>query len=61
MQGQVMAHHETINRRHKKWGIISQVFRHNIRRHGKIFQVCTVITQLTIKNGKLLFKVEYKD
>ncbi len=61
MQGKVRAHHETLNRQLKKWGILSQVYRHDIMRHGKVFRACAVVTQLTIENGDPLFKVEYKD
>jgi hypothetical protein len=61
MQGRVRARHKTLNGRLKKWGILSQVYRHDIMQHGNMFQVCAVVTQLTIKNGELLFKVEYED
>jgi hypothetical protein len=61
MQGRIRARHETLNRRLKKWGIISQVFHHDIRRHGDVFRACTVITQLTIEHGEPLFAVEYGD
>jgi hypothetical protein len=61
MQGCVRARHETINGRLKNWGILSQVFRHDIRRHGDVFRACAVITQLAIKHGEPLFSVEYKD
>jgi hypothetical protein len=29
--------------------------------HGDVFRACTVVTQLTIKNDKPLFEVEYED
>jgi hypothetical protein len=45
----------------KNWGILSQVYRHDIMRHGEVFRACAVVTQLTIENGELLFEVEYKD
>jgi hypothetical protein len=61
MQGRVRAHHETLKGRLKNWGIISQVFRHDIRRHGNVFRACAVITQLIIKHGEPLFVVEYGD
>jgi hypothetical protein len=61
MQRRVRAHHETLNRRLKNWVILSQVYRHDIMQHGNVFQACAVVTQLTIKNGELLFEVEYKD
>jgi hypothetical protein len=61
MQGRVRACHETLNRRLKTWGIVSQVFRHHITMHGDVFQTCAVVTQLTIENGEPLFEVEYAD
>jgi hypothetical protein len=51
MQGRVMARHETLNGRLKNWGILSQVYRHDIMRHGEVFRACAVVTQLTIENG----------
>ncbi len=44
----------------KKWGILCQVYRHDIMRHGNVFRACAVVTQLTTKNGEPLFEVEYK-
>jgi hypothetical protein len=61
MQGCIRARHKMLNGWLKNWGILSQVYYHNIRHHGDIFWTCAVITQLTIKNGKLLFEVEYGD
>jgi hypothetical protein len=45
----------------KNWGILSQVYCHDIMRHGNVFQACAVVTRLTIENGELLFEVEYED
>ncbi len=59
--GRVRARHEPLNRWLKNWGILSQVYQHNIMRHGDVFRACAVVTQLTIKNGEPLFEVEYKD
>ena len=61
MQGRVRARHETLNGRLKNWGILSQVFRHDIRSHGEVFRACAVVTQLAIDDGELLFEVEYED
>ncbi len=61
MQGRVRVRHETLNGRLKNWGILSQVFCHDIWRHGDVFRACAVITQLTIEHGELLFVVEYGD
>ncbi len=61
MQGRVRARHEMLNGQLKNWGILSQVYRHNIMRHGNVFRACAVVMQLIIKNGELLFEVEYED
>ncbi len=61
MQERVRARHETINGHLKNWGILSQVFRHDIRCHGEVFQACAVLTQLTIEQGEPLFSIEYED
>jgi hypothetical protein len=61
MQGRVRVHHKMLNRQLKNWGILSQVYQHDIMQHSNVFRACTVVTQLTIKNGEPLFEVEYKD
>ncbi len=61
MQGRVRAHHNALNGWLKNWGILSQVYRHDIMRHGDVFRACVVVKQLTIKNGEPLFEVEYED
>ncbi len=45
----------------EKLGILSQVYRHDIMRHGEVFWAYAVVTQLTIENGEPLFEVEYED
>jgi hypothetical protein len=61
MQGRVRVWHETLNRRLKNWGILSQVFRHHVLLHGNVFWACAIITQLTTEDGEPLFEAEYKD
>jgi hypothetical protein len=61
MQGRMRARHKMLNGRLKKGGILSQVYHHDIMRHGNVFRACAVVTQLTIENGEPLFEVEYKD
>jgi hypothetical protein len=53
--------HETLNRRLKNWGILSQVFRHHVLLNGNVFRACAIITQLTTEDGEPLFEAEYKD
>ena len=57
LQGRVRGRHKTLNGRLKNWGILSQVFRHNITMHGDVFRVCAVVTQLTVENSEPLFEV----
>ena len=61
MQGCVRYRHETFNGRLKNWGILSQVFCHDIKLHGKVVRTCAVLTQLIVENGEPLFPVEYSD
>ena len=62
MQGIARSRHETFNGRLKAWGILGNVYRHDIvREHGTVFYACAIITQLSIANGEPLFEVEYGD
>jgi len=61
MQARVRSRHETFNGRIKNWGILEQVYRHDITSHGTVLYACAVITQLAIDNGEILFEVEYED
>jgi len=60
MQSCTRYRHETINGCFKTWGTL-QTYRHDIRRHGKVFRAIAIMTQLAISNGSLLFSVEYED
>ena len=55
----VSARHKTINARLKYWGIMAQVYHHDIENHGYVFWVVAVITHLTVENKKPLFEVYY--
>ena len=61
MQARVRSRHETFNARLKFWGILGQVYRHNILKHSSVFYACAVITQLIVANEEPLFEVEYGD
>jgi hypothetical protein len=37
-QSRVHSRHETINGRFKTWGVLSQVYRHNITCHSEVFR-----------------------
>jgi hypothetical protein len=60
-ESRVRSHHETINECFKTWGILSQVYRHNIARYGEKFRAVAIIMQLTIEYGSPLFQVDYED
>ena len=40
---------------------MKQVYRHDIKDHGKSFRVVAILTQLSIENGEPLFDVDYQD
>ncbi len=61
IQACVRSWHETWNGRLKNWGILAQVYSHDIVAHGMVFHACTVVSQLSIANGEPLFEVEYGD
>jgi hypothetical protein len=61
MQGTARSCHKRLNGCLENWVILEKVYHHNITVHGTVFFACVVITQLTIANGKPLFKVEYGD
>jgi hypothetical protein len=51
--------HETLNGRLKKWGILNQVYRHSLDKHGDVFMAVCVLTQLTIDRGSRPYQVNY--
>lgn len=57
----VRRRHETINKRFKQWGILKQVYRGDIAKHGQVFRLVAIVTQLAIENGEPLFQVDYQD
>ena len=61
MQARVRSRQETVNKRFKDWGILRQVYRHDIPSHGVVFRAVAVVTQLSISNGKYLFQCGYHD
>eukprot|EP00586_Coscinodiscus_wailesii_P007529 CAMPEP_0172490504 /NCGR_PEP_ID=MMETSP1066-20121228/20932_1 /TAXON_ID=671091 /ORGANISM="Coscinodiscus wailesii, Strain CCMP2513" /LENGTH=305 /DNA_ID=CAMNT_0013258997 /DNA_START=109 /DNA_END=1022 /DNA_ORIENTATION=- len=61
MQQRVRNRHETVNGRFKQWGVLKQVFRHDITWHGNVFRCVAMITQLSINNGDALFECKYPD
>ncbi len=45
MQGIVRSHHETFNGWLKAWGILGNVYRHDIREHGTVFHACAACSK----------------
>ena len=46
---------ETVNKRFKQFGILKQVYRHDIKKHKLVFDSIVVITQLSLRHGEPLF------
>jgi hypothetical protein len=61
MQQRVRNRQETVNKRFKDWGLLKQVYRHEISGHGLAFRAIAVITQLSINSGEALFECGYRD
>ncbi len=61
MQSAARSCHEMLNGHLKNWGILENVYRHNVATHGTVFYACAVITQLAISNREPLFEVKYGD
>ena len=61
MTQRVRSRHETVNKRFKQWGILRQVFCHDLANHRNVFAAICVVTQLAIENGEPLFEVHYDD
>ena len=61
MQSLVRRRQEHVNKRFKQWGILKQLYRHDITKHGFVFMAIVAITELAIENGEPLMEVEYED
>ncbi len=59
MQSRLRAHHETCNKRFKQWGILKQIYCHDLTDHHDVFSAVVVLTQLSFESGDTLFSVEY--
>jgi hypothetical protein len=57
-QKQVMARHETVNKRLKQFSVLKQEFRHDLAFHATCFYAIANITQISIRNGEPLYEVE---
>jgi hypothetical protein len=61
MQQRARNRQETVNKRFKDWGLLKQVYRHEIPGHGLAFRAIAIITQLAINGGETLFECGYRD
>ena len=61
MQHCVQNCQETVNNSFKNWGILRQLYRHNITHHGDVFPSIATVTHLSINQGDKLFACGYKD
>ena len=53
----IMSRHETVNRRLKQFGVLSQRFRHDRHLHPPCFHAVANLTQLMIANGEKLYEL----
>ena len=58
MASRVRARHETINRRLKKFNILTTVYRHSKNDHMDAFHAVCVVVQVEMLNGEPLFQIE---
>lgn len=54
----IMARHETVNKRMKQWGCLNQRFRHRVILHPMCFRAVANLTQLMIMLGEELYQVQ---
>lgn len=57
-QKEIMARHETVNMRIKRFGVMQKIFRHNLLLHPKCFHAVVNIVQLSIENGEPLYCIQ---
>ena len=57
LRNKIMARQESVNKRMKQFGCLSQIFRHDLAKHGDVVRAVAVITQLSMVNEKPLFEV----
>ena len=61
MQAIARNRQETVNNRFKNWGILRQLYCHDILKHGSVFEAIVVLTEVAIENGEKLFDINYED
>lgn len=56
---QILARHETVNRRIKQFCCMNYRFRHALYLHPRFFHAVVNLTQLMIENGEPLYPVDF--
>ena len=54
-----LSRHETVNKRIKQFNILTQKFRHPLRKHKDAFYACCLCTQVMFLRGEGPYKVTY--
>lgn len=54
---QIMARHETVNKKLKQFKILSEKYRHSLERHPMCFHAIVNITQISINYGEKLYSL----
>ncbi|CAK4561386.1 unnamed protein product [Aphanomyces euteiches] len=57
LQKTIMARHETVNRRLKRFGVLKQVFRHQVEKHSFCFFDVVNIVELVIEICSPLYDI----
>ena len=56
---EILARHETVNRRIKQFCCLNCRFRHDLYLHPRFFHAVVNLTQLMIENGEPLYHIEF--
>lgn len=54
---EIMARHETVNKRLKQFKVLRERFRHNLQKHPRCFYAVANITEILIENGYPLYSI----
>lgn len=57
----IMSRHETVNKRIRQFNILKHRYRHNLRKHPKVFRAIVNITQIVITIEEPLFDISFED
>ena len=57
LEKRILARHETLNGRLKKFNALGNKFRHCLKKHPMVFHACVNLLQVSIDNGERLFQI----